>query len=124
MATNARPLSPHLQVYRWYFSMFLSILHRATGFALAVGTVLVTWWLMAAATGVDSFIHFHDFTHSLLGRLMLAGWLYALVFHFLNGIRHLVWDFGFGFGKKMATLTGYVVFGLSLLLTALIWCGV
>lgn len=124
MSTKARPLSPHLQVYRWYFSMFLSIMHRATGFALAVGALLVTWWLMAAATGVDSFIQFHDFTGSLLGRLMLAGWLYALVFHFLNGIRHLVWDFGFGFAKKTATLTGYVVFGLSIALTALIWCGV
>lgn len=121
MSTNNRPLSPHIQVYRWQFTMVLSILHRATGAGLALGAVLMAWWLMAAITGVDAFAQFHEFTHSLIGQLMLAGWVWAFVFHFLNGIRHLVWDTGRGFTIKGASRSGQVVFLLSLVFAALVW---
>lgn len=121
MKNIARPLSPHLQVYHWYFTMFLSILHRITGVGLAVGALLLTWWLTAGASGEEAFASFHDFTHSLIGKLMLFGWLYALVFHFLNGVRHLVWDTGRGLTIKSATASGYVVFFSSIILSVLIW---
>jgi succinate dehydrogenase / fumarate reductase cytochrome b subunit len=92
-----RPLSPHLQVYRWPISMTLSILHRVTGVALAGGTLLLTWWLVAAATSDDAFDWAQWFMGSALGLLLMLGWSTALIFHFFSGIRHLVWDVGIGF---------------------------
>jgi succinate dehydrogenase / fumarate reductase cytochrome b subunit len=121
MSTDNRPLSPHIQVYRWQFTMVLSILHRATGAGLAFGALLMGWWLMAAVKGPEAFAQFHDFTHSIPGQLMLAGWVWAFVFHFLNGIRHLVWDTGRGFTIKGARHSGQVVFLLSLVGAALVW---
>lgn len=121
MTNNMRPLSPHLQIYRWPLSMFLSILHRATGFALAVGSLLVATWLFAALCGADTFEVFHNFTHSLLGKLMLLGWLFSMVFHLLNGLRHLIWDTGRGLTLPAAYASGcFVLFG-ALGGTAAIW---
>lgn len=117
-----RPLSPHLQIYRWYFTMFLSILHRVTGVGLAFGAPLMVWWLIALVQGDEAFAEFHDFTHSLIGQLMLAGWLYALVFHSLNGIRHIVWDTGRNISKKGAKASGMAVFFGAILITAALWC--
>src|SRR3546814_18690121 len=97
MISARRPLSPHLQVYRWQSTRTLSILHRLTGIALAVGTLLLTYWLAAAATGSDAFAAAQGFIGSLVGRLLLFGWSYALFYHLCNGIRHLVWDAGYGF---------------------------
>jgi succinate dehydrogenase / fumarate reductase, cytochrome b subunit len=122
MSTGNRPLSPHLQVYRWQITMLLSILHRATGFGLAAGALLVTWWLMSAAMGEAAFLNFHDFAGSVIGRLMMFGWIWAYVFHFLNGIRHLVWDAGRGFAVKTAALSAWVVLLLSFAGAALVWC--
>ena len=122
MANDSRPLSPHLQVYRWQVTMFLSILHRMTGFGLAAGAVMVTWWLMAAVLGEAQFNAFHAFTQSCLGKLMLMGWLWAFVFHFMNGIRHLVWDTGRGFTIKQAANSAWFVLIASLLGTLAIWC--
>jgi succinate dehydrogenase / fumarate reductase cytochrome b subunit len=121
MQNKQLPLSPHLQVHHWYFTMFLSILHRATGVALAAGCVLVCAWLMAAAAGEASFAAFQEFSHSIIGRLMLFGWLYSYVFHFLNGVRHLFWDWGYGLKLKDAQVSGVVVFGLSVPITAALW---
>ncbi|HCS22673.1 MAG TPA: succinate dehydrogenase, cytochrome b556 subunit [Rhodospirillaceae bacterium] len=121
MQNNSRPLSPHLQIYRWQLTMFLSILHRVTGFGLAVGALLAVWWLMAALGGAKSFDHFHDFTHSLIGQLMLAGWLFSLVFHFLNGLRHLVWDTGRWLTLKGAYASGYAVLFGAIAITAALW---
>jgi len=121
MANKQRPLSPHLQVYRWQLTMFLSILHRATGIALAGGSVLLAAWLFAALCGPDTFEAFHGFTHSLIGKLMLAGWLYATVFHLLNGLRHLVWDTGRWLTLPAAYASGYFVFFGSIIGTAVIW---
>jgi succinate dehydrogenase / fumarate reductase cytochrome b subunit len=121
MQNKARPLSPHLQIYRWQLTMFLSILHRATGVALAFGAVLATWWLLAALHGPKTFDRFHEFAHSLIGQLMLLGWLFSLAFHFLNGIRHLVWDTGRWLSLKGAYASGYAVLFGAFILTAAIW---
>ena len=95
--TRSRPLSPHLQVYRWPISMALSILHRVTGMALFFGTLLWVWWLLAAAVGDDPFDSAQWFMGSWLGQIMLLGWTFALFFHLANGVRHLFWDMGKGF---------------------------
>lgn len=121
MQNKARPLSPHLQIYRWQLTMFLSILHRVTGFGLALGAPLSVWWLMAALNGPKHFDRFHDFTHSLIGQFMLAGWLFSLCFHFLNGLRHLVWDTGRWLSLKAAFSSGYAVLFGSALMTAALW---
>lgn len=118
---NSRPLSPHLQVYRWTVTMASSILHRATGAALGAGTLLLAWWLLAAATGPDAFDVVQDFMTSIVGRLVLFGFTWALMFHFLNGIRHLAWDTGKGFEIKTATTTGWLAVIGSAVLTLLAW---
>lgn len=118
---HERPLSPHLQIYRWTIPMALSILHRITGMALAFGTLLLAWWLVAAALGPQSYAQAHALLGSWFGMLVLAGFSFALVFHFLNGIRHLVWDVGLGFEVKTARASGWFVLALAVALTALIW---
>src|ERR1700761_649311 len=94
-----RPLSPHLQIYRWPVSMATSILHRVTGIALGVGTLLLTWWLVAAASSDPAFNTAQWFIGSTVGLLLLFGWTVALIYHFFNGVRHLLWDTGIGFDK-------------------------
>ncbi len=121
MATSGRPLSPHLQVYRWYFTMALSIAHRVSGVALAVGLLLLAWWLMALAGGPDSFATFQAVTDNLLGGLILFGLTFVLFFHLLNGIRHLAWDMGYGFDLATAQLTGGLVIAAAGALTILAW---
>lgn len=118
---ESRPLSPHLQVYRWTITMASSILHRGTGAALGAGTLLLAWWLLAAATGPDAFEVVQDFMASIIGRLILFGFTWSLMFHFLNGIRHLAWDTGKGFELKTATTTGWLVFVGSVVLTLVAW---
>ncbi|HET7065033.1 MAG TPA: succinate dehydrogenase, cytochrome b556 subunit [Rudaea sp.] len=116
-----RPLSPHLQIYRWQLTMVLSIIHRATGVALAVGTILLIALLLALAAGPDAYQTVRAFCSSWLGTLMLFGWSWALCFHLCNGIRHLAWDTGWGFEIPRAYLTGWTVVAASLVMTALIW---
>jgi succinate dehydrogenase / fumarate reductase cytochrome b subunit len=111
-----RPLSPHLQIYRWPVTMATSITHRATGLALAAGTLLVAWWLIATATGADAYDTFSMVARSPLGLLILFGFVWSLAFHLLNGIRHLVWDSGYGFEVKTAERTGILVYVLSLIM--------
>ena len=100
-----RPLSPHIQIYRWPITMVASITHRATGMALAAGTLLLSWWLIAAASGPDAYAVFASIARSL-------------AFHLLNGIRHLAWDAGYGFKVPTAKLTAAIVFVASLVLAA------
>jgi succinate dehydrogenase / fumarate reductase, cytochrome b subunit len=116
-----RPLSPHIQVYRWPVSMVLSILHRVTGCALGVGTLLLTWWLVAAASSDDVFDRAQWFMHSALGLLLLFGWSLALIFHFFSGIRHLVWDAGIGFDAPTYNNTGWGVIIATGVCTVLVW---
>jgi succinate dehydrogenase / fumarate reductase cytochrome b subunit len=116
-----RPLSPHLQVYRPQLTSVLSILHRMTGVGLGLGTLLLTWWLVAAATSADAFATVQGFIGSAFGLVLLFGWTLALFFHLCNGIRHLAWDIGLGFEKAEYHLTGWVVVGASLILTVFVW---
>jgi succinate dehydrogenase / fumarate reductase, cytochrome b subunit len=113
---RARPLSPHLQIYRWPVTMATSITHRATGVALAAGTLAVAWWLIAAASGDDAYATFSMVARSPLGLLVLFGFVWSLAYHLLNGIRHLVWDAGYGFQVRTAERTGVLVYALSLLI--------
>ncbi len=121
MATDNRPLSPHLQIYKPQISSVLSILHRLTGIALALGTLLLVWWLIAVATGPTAFADVQDFIGSIVGRLLLLGWTYALFYHLCNGIRHLVWDAGWGFELNVATASGWLVVVASIVLTVICW---
>lgn len=116
-----RPLSPHLQIYRPQWTMALSISHRITGVALAIGTLLLVYWLAAAASGPEAFTAAQDLVGSFLGRLLLFGWTFALFYHLCNGIRHLVWDAGHGFELETAYRSGLAVLAGSVLLTLLFW---
>ncbi len=116
-----RPLSPHLQVYRWPLSMAISILHRVTGVALCVGTLLLVWWLMAVAQGGEAHATFVVCLQSPLGVIALLGWTAAMMFHLLNGIRHLAWDAGWGFERATTEMTGWAVLIGTVVLTALVW---
>ncbi|ATI03297.1 MULTISPECIES: succinate dehydrogenase, cytochrome b556 subunit [Cycloclasticus] len=121
MSSNNRPLSPHLDVYRLPLSALLSIVHRGTGAFLTLGTLVLVWWLMALAGGEESFISAQQFMGSFIGRLVLFGWTFALFFHLSNGIRHLVWDAGYCFEKADVEKTSYIVLGVSVFLTIVVW---
>jgi len=114
-----RPLSPHLTIYRPQLTSVLSILHRVTGCALALGAILTVWWFLAAATGPEYFAFVDGVMTSWLGGLVLLGLLLALWFHFCNGIRHLVWDAGYGFDLDMVQRTGIATGIATAALTAI-----
>ena len=116
-----RPLSPHLQVYRPQISSVLSILHRVTGIALSAGTLLLVWWLVAAATSPAAFDAVQGFIASPVGFVLLFGWTLALFYHFFAGIRHLVWDAGYGYGKPEFHRSGYAVLAATAASTVLVW---
>jgi succinate dehydrogenase / fumarate reductase cytochrome b subunit len=117
----ARPLSPHLQVYRPQITSALSILHRISGVALGLGTLLLTWWLTAAAGSPEGFARVQGFIGSWVGMLLLFGWTAALFYHFCNGIRHLWWDTGRGFSIPQIETSGKVAIGAAAALTLLAW---
>ena len=116
-----RPLSPHLQIYRVTLTMAMSIAHRATGLALYVGTLLLVWWLVAAASGPTAYADVQAFIGSFIGRLIVFGYTWALMHHLLSGIRHFVWDLGYGFkpNEREALTWGALIGGISL--TVLLW---
>lgn len=119
MANVERPLSPHLQIYRWPITMVLSILHRVTGIGLGLGTLLLAWWLAAAAAGPDHYATAQAVLGSWFGRLVLFGFTWALFLHLCNGIRHLFWDMGYGYEVKRANRTGWAALAVSGVLTIL-----
>jgi succinate dehydrogenase / fumarate reductase cytochrome b subunit len=121
MANRERPLSPHLQVYRWQITMTMSILHRVSGVILTFGAFALAWWLMAVATGGESYDRAARCLASPFGKLILFGFSLALVYHLLNGIRHLLWDAGWGFEIPEFYRTGWTVAVLTVALTAAIW---
>lgn len=121
MARSNRPLSPHIQVYRWQWTMALSILHRITGVALGVGSLLLVYWLTAAATGPEAYARAQGFIGSWLGLLLLFGFSLALFYHLANGIRHLFWDAGRGFELKTAYASGLTVVAAAVVLTGFAW---
>ncbi len=120
---RVRPLSPHLQVWRWHVTMLGSILHRLTGGALAVGAVLVALWLLALAFGADAYGTFAGWMGSPLGLLVWFGLTVSLTYHLVSGIRHLVWDTGVGLAPKTASLLTTVSIVLGLLIAVAFWAG-
>jgi succinate dehydrogenase / fumarate reductase, cytochrome b subunit len=121
-AQHERPLSPHLQIYRLTLTMMMSVAHRATGAVLYIGTLLFVWWLIAVATGPNAYATVQWFMGSPIGMLILFGYTWALIHHMLGGLRHLIWDAGYGFGPverewlARATVVGSV--GLTIVLWA------
>jgi succinate dehydrogenase / fumarate reductase, cytochrome b subunit len=118
-----RPLSPFMFPiwYRFQITSALSILHRLTGIALAVGSILLVWWLITVAAGGEAFATTHAFLASPIGLVLLFGWSIAFFYHLCNGVRHLVWDAGYGFELKSAARSGYSVLAATVLLTAMTW---
>ncbi len=121
MATRERPLSPHLLVYRPQITSVLSILHRMTGVALAVGALALAYWLTAAAYGPEAFARAQALLGSRFGLVLLVGWTFCLFYHLCNGIRHLVWDAGFGLDLPALRASGWAVVLASAVLTAALW---
>lgn len=116
-----RPLSPHLQIYRPQWTWVPSIIFRATGVGLALGAVLVVWWLCAAAAGPEYFATVDGIITSWLGHVVLLGLTWALAYQLLNGIRHLIWDLGYGFEVETAERSAMAMVAGSVGLTVLLW---
>jgi succinate dehydrogenase / fumarate reductase cytochrome b subunit len=122
--TKNRPLSPHLQVYKFTPTMAMSIVHRITGGALYFGTVLVAAWLIAAASGEEYFNQVNALFGSLVGQIILFGYTWALLHHLLGGLRHIMWDLGYGFEKEFSTKLAKANLVASIGLTVLVWVAV
>lgn len=116
-----RPLSPHLQVWKWTLTMALSILHRASGVALAFGLLMIVWMLVAAASGQTSYECFLSFATSIFGQLLLFGWTGAVYYHMCSGIRHLLMDAGYLMTIAQAEKAGKVIFIVSIAMTLATW---
>ncbi|MCC2612381.1 succinate dehydrogenase, cytochrome b556 subunit [Neorhizobium sp. Rsf11] len=119
--TNNRPLSPHLQIYKFIPTMAMSIVHRITGGALYFGTLLVAAWLISAASGEEYFNWVNWLFGSLIGQLVLFGYTWALIHHLLGGLRHIMWDLGYGFEKEFSTMLAKANLVASIVLTILVW---
>jgi succinate dehydrogenase / fumarate reductase cytochrome b subunit len=121
MPARARPLSPHLAVYRWQIGNTLSILHRITGIVLALGLLALTYWLLALAGGAVAYGSAAALYGSVPGKALLIGWTLAFFYHLLNGVRHLVWDAGFGFERGQRVASGWLAVGGAVFLTLCVW---
>jgi succinate dehydrogenase / fumarate reductase cytochrome b subunit len=121
MSNTERPLSPHLSIYRWPVTMTLSILHRITGVAMSIGLILLAGWLVQAAAGPEQYQQVRTAMGSLPGRILLVLVGFAFFLHFCNGIRHLVWDLGYGFEKQQASASAWWVLALALALNTVYW---
>jgi succinate dehydrogenase cytochrome b subunit len=120
-ATPSRPISPHLQIWRWHVTMLASILHRVTGAALSVGVLGIVIWLAALAGGPEVFAPVDQVLHSLLGRIVLYALVAALGFHLFAGLRHLVLDAGVGFERGMANLSAWICLAGLVIVPAGLW---
>lgn len=120
-AARARPLSPHLSIWRWHLTMLGSILHRATGVALYVGALIVAVGAVCLAMGPESYAAFAGVMGSILGELVLFGLTLSLFYHLANGVRHLVWDAGAGLSPRTATLTFVLVMTFTLVASLAVW---
>jgi succinate dehydrogenase / fumarate reductase, cytochrome b subunit len=121
MATENRPLSPHLQVYRPQLTSVLSISHRISGVVLSFGTVVAIFWLLALASGAEAYDRLLGLLGHPIGLAVMVAWSFALFYHLLNGIRHLVWDAGWMLDLRGAYASGWAVVILAVVLTALAW---
>jgi succinate dehydrogenase / fumarate reductase cytochrome b subunit len=125
MPERIRPTSPHAQIYRWQIGNTLSILHRLTGAALALGLLALSYWFVSLAAGPGSYAAAVHRLASPLGLALLLGWTFSFLFHLLNGVRHLFWDAGRGFERNQRHASGWLaVLGavaLTLCVAAWIW---
>ena len=121
MTDNQNPLSPHLQIYRWHISSLLSIAHRISGVINLLALILIFFWLIALILGEDNYESFLLTINSFFGKFILIGFVWSMCFHILSGIRHLVWDLGYGFEIKTTKVSGLVVIFGSILLTIIIF---
>lgn len=121
MTADKRPLSPHLQVWKWTITMAQSILHRATGVANVVGLLALVWWLLAAATGPEAYAGFMTFASSPIGIFMFVGWTFSVYLHMLSGIRHFIMDMGYLYAIKDADKSVLFLWVASIILTAVTW---
>lgn len=121
MENKSRPLSPHLQVFNQHFTGTLSILHRITGIGMVFGLAVFIWWLVALSLGGQAYGQFLECLSSIPGKILLFGWGWALSYHFCTGVRHLIWDMGYGFEKPTIFKSAYAVIFLSTVLTLLVW---
>jgi succinate dehydrogenase / fumarate reductase, cytochrome b subunit len=117
---RARPLSPHLQVYKPQLTSMLSIAHRISGAALCAGAVLTSLGLLALADGYDSWMSFRAHLGSWYGKLIVIGFALAFVYHWLNGLRHLGWDAGYGLDIKQTYTTGKILLAAFVILSAVL----
>ena len=117
----ARPLSPHLQVWRWHITMFCSIAHRATGIALYAGALILAAWAVSLASGPECYAVFMATLGSPLGKLVLFGLTVSIFYHLASGIRHLVWDAGYGFQPRTADLTSAVCIAFGIVAAIAVW---
>ena len=122
--SKPRPLSPHLQIYKWQLTSIMSIGHRASGIALSLGSFLIVIWLVTLATGPEYFSHVNKVISHWFGQLVLFGFSVVLFYHMLNGVRHLSWDLGYGFDLTTVYKTGYSVLITAIILTTITWMGV
>ncbi len=121
MEKRQRPLSPHLQIYRPQLTSVLSITHRGTDIALVAGTLVLVYWLIAAASGAEAYASAQSLLGSWLGRTLLLAFSFSLFFHLCNGIRHLFWDVGLGFELKTTYASGMAVVIVSVAMTLAAW---
>ena len=119
--SRQRPLSPHLQIYKPQLTSILSILHRATGVALSIGSVILVSWVVALSLGETAYSSYSMIINSWFGKLVLFGFTFGLFYHLSNGIRHLFWDAGYGYDLKVAYTSGTLVIISSLTLTIVTW---
>jgi len=121
MNDSKNPLSPHLQIYRWHISSLLSITHRISGVINFLALILIFFWLIFLSLGENNYQSFLLIINSFVGKFILIGFTWSMSFHLLSGIRHLVWDLGYGFEIKTANITGAIVIISSLVLTIIFW---
>ena len=121
MIDNQNPLSPHLQIYRWHISSLLSITHRISGVINLFALILIFFWLLVLSFGEINYESFLLLINSFIGKFFLIGFTWSMSFHLLSGLRHLIWDFGYGFEIKTANISGIIVIISSLILTVIFW---
>ena len=121
MKDNQNPLSPHLQIYRWHISSLLSITHRISGVINLIALILIFFWLLILSLGENNYELLLLMINSFIGKFILIGFTWSMSFHLLSGIRHLVWDLGYGFEIKTANISGIFVIIFSLVLTIIFW---
>ena len=121
MNDSNNPLSPHLQIYRWHISSLLSITHRISGIINLIALTLMFCWLLVLSLGESNYEIFLPIINNFFGKFILIGFTWSMCFQILSGIRHLVWDLGYGFEIKTANISGVIVIISSLVLTIVFW---